>query len=364
METIISWTGNKEREADLLLSLFPLDIRNYYEPFVGSGALYLKVKACEYFINDRCRELAEFYRAVKGGRGLFFAYLESFTDAWLNIDREYYLLADRFISAYKAFRTEQTNYGDMQAEVYHYLSRIKYQNIFSIRLTDDYAFELEKRFHVVRRFIRMSKEEKTGKSYDVDIIVSKIRTALKASVFSYLQNVFNHHKAVDDLRVSLFYILIIYNASSAYLMDKHHEFNVPYMGAKGNDRRVENKIGLLRSPELRAKLNATYIGGSEYKVFLNRTKPRSEDFIYLDPPELGNYIRNGGWDYTLQDYAVLFHFLQYECGGRWLMTLRNGEKLREMIEPLPFRKVAYSKYELKLYEPDDENATHLILCNY
>ena len=147
-------------------------------------------------------------------------------------------------------------------------------------------------------------------------------------------------------------------------MDKHHEFNVPYMGAKGNDRRVENKIGLLRSPELRAKLNATYIGGSEYKVFLNRTKPRSEDFIYLDPPELGNYIRNGGWDYTLQDYAVLFHFLQYECGGRWLMTLRNGEKLREMIEPLPFRKVAYSKYELKLYEPDDENATHLILCNY
>ena len=130
MEPIISWIGNKQKEAELLLSLFPLEIRNYYEPFVGSGSVYLNVQAREYFINDRCRELAELYRAIKGGRERFYAYLTCFTDAWINIDREYYLQSDRLISAYKAFRTEQSGFNDMQSEVHCYLSRIKYENVF------------------------------------------------------------------------------------------------------------------------------------------------------------------------------------------------------------------------------------------
>lgn len=364
MEPIISWIGNKEKEAELLLSLFPLEMRNYYEPFVGSGSLYLNVHAREYYINDRCRELAELYRAIKGGRERFFVYLECFTDAWVNIDREFFLQSDHLISAYKAFRSEQTGFHDMQSEINCYLGRIRYENVFSIRLTDNYSFELEKRFQVTRRFVRMGREEKAGVEYDDGKVLRKIRTALKASVFSYLQNIYNHHTAQDDLRVSLFYFLMMYNSSAAYLLDRHCEFSVPYMGEKGNDRRLESRIHAFRNPELKSKLNATYIGSSEYKTFLNRTKPRHEDFIFFDPPELGNYIQNGGWDFTLHDYEALFHFLQYECGGRWLMVVRNGEILRDMVMSCPFRTAAYSKYDLSLLETDDESATHLILCNY
>ena len=364
MEPIISWIGNKQKEAELLLSLFPLEIRNYYEPFVGSGSVYMNVQAREYFINDRCRELAELYRAVKGGRERFFAYLTCFTDAWVNIDREYYLQSDRLISAYKAFRTEQSGFNDMQSEVHCYLSRIKYENVFSIRLTDNNSFELEKRFQVIRRFIRMNREEKAGGEYDDGKILRKIRTSLKAAVFTYLQNIYNHHPAQDDLRVAIFYFLMMYNSSAAYLLDRHCEFSVPYMGEKGNDRRLESRIYELKDSSLKTKLNATYIGGSEYKTFLNRTKPRWEDFIFLDPPEPGNYIQNGGWDFTLQDYSGLFQYLQYECGSRWLMVLQNSEKLRDMMYELPFRSGAYNKYDLSLPDSDDENATHLLICNY
>lgn len=364
MEPLISWIGNKEKEADLLLSLFPLEIRNYYEPFVGSGSVFFNVCAREYFINDRCRELAELYRAVKGGRERFFRYLECFTDAWVNIDREYYLLSDNFISAYKAFRTEIVGFNDMQLEVHNYLSRIRYENVFSMRLSDNYSFEVEKRFHVIRRYIHMNREEKAGIEYDDGKVLRKIRTSLKASVFTYFQNIYNHHTAQDDLRTALFYFLIMYNSSAAYLLDKHREFTVPYMGEKGNDRRLEARIHEFKTPKLRARLNASYIGSSEYKTFLNRTKPRREDFIFLDPPEPGNYIQNGGWDFTMKDYEALFHYLQYECGGRWLMVVRNGEKIREMVLESPFRTAAYSKYDLTLLDVNDEDATHLILCNY
>lgn len=364
MEPIISWIGNKEKEAELLTSLFPQEIRNYYEPFVGSGSVYLRVQAREYFINDRCRELAELYRAVKGGRERFLAYLESFTDAWMNIDREYYLESDNFISAYKAFRTEMTCFNDMQLEVHTFLARIWYENVFNIRLTDNYSFEVEKRFQVIRKFIRMNREEKAGGEYDDGKVLRKVRTALKASVYTYLQNIYNHHPAQDDLRTALFYFLVMYNTSAAYLLDRRSEFSVPYMGEKGNDRRLESRIQAFRNRELRARLNATYIGSSDYRTFLNRTKPRREDFIFLDPPEPGNYIQNGGWEFTMQDYEALFHFLQYECGGRWMMVVRNCEKLRDMVYRSPFHSVAYSKYNLSVLQAGDEDATHLILCNY
>ena len=334
MEPIISWIGNKEREADLLVSLFPSEIRNYYEPFVGSGSVFLKVKAREYYINDRCRELAELYRAVKGNRGRFYRYLECFADAWTNIDLEYFLLSDYLISAYKAFRTEQTNFTDMNSEVAAYLSRIPYERIFSIRLTDNYSFEMEKRFWVVKKFISMHREESAGGSYDDAKILKKLRTALKCSVYAYLQNIYNRHK-------------------------------VPYIGEKGNDKHLDNRILELKNPALREQLNVTYIGGSDFATFLARTKPRKEDFIFIDPPEPGNYIQNGGWEFSPKDYDRLQNYIHFHCSSRWMMVLRNTEKMRDIIfEEEAFAYSGFNKYNLKLVGLEDENATHIIVCNY
>lgn len=365
MEPIVNWKGNKAREAELLLSLFPLEIQGYYEPFVGAGSVFFEVAARKYFINDRCRELAELYRAIKGNREKFYQYLDCFTCAWINIDREYFLQSDHLISAYKAFRIEQTGFHDMELEVEAILRRIKYNNIFPVRLSDsDYGFELEKRFQVVRKFINMCKDERSGGEYEDGKILRKIRTALKASIFTYLQNVYNHHTALDDFRVAMFYFMMMYNASGAYLLDKHREFTVPYAGEKYNDRRLDTKIREMQDVRLRDKLCNTYIGGSDYRTFLLRTRPQRNDFIFVDPPETGNYILNGGWEFTYEDYRKLLNYLEYECSSRWLMVVRNEEKLREMFEGRPYRLFAYSKYDLKVTDFDDESATHLLICNY
>ena len=349
----------------MLVSLFPIGIRNYYEPFVGSGAVLFMVSAQHYFINDRCKELAELYRAVKGSREKFYLYLNCFASAWLNIDREYFLQSDYLISAYKAFRIEQTRYQDMVLEVEALVNRIKYKDVFCIRLSSsDYGFNLEKRFQVVRKFINMARDERTGGEYDDGKILRKIRTALKASVFTYLQNLYNHHGALDDFRVALFYFLMTYNASGAYLLDKHREFSIPYAGEKYNDKRIDSKYKTLQDKTLKEKLLKTYIGGSDYRTFLRRTHPGKEDFLFLDPPETGNYIQNGGWKFTYDDYYKLLNYLDNECSSRWLIVVRNEEKLREMFISRPNRILAYSKYDLRLLDVEDENATHLLISNY
>jgi DNA adenine methylase len=44
----------------------PKKIKNYYEPFIGGGAVYFSVNADNFFINDKSDELIALYNAIHG----------------------------------------------------------------------------------------------------------------------------------------------------------------------------------------------------------------------------------------------------------------------------------------------------------
>ena len=46
------YVGDKYRLMNQLLDLFPQEIDNFYEPFVGGGSVFLNVSAQKYFLND------------------------------------------------------------------------------------------------------------------------------------------------------------------------------------------------------------------------------------------------------------------------------------------------------------------------
>jgi DNA adenine methylase len=46
------YVGDKYKLMNQLLSLFPREINNFFEPFVGGGTVFLNVKAKNYFLND------------------------------------------------------------------------------------------------------------------------------------------------------------------------------------------------------------------------------------------------------------------------------------------------------------------------
>ena len=49
----IRWAGAKRRQRRALLSLCPQRFNAYYEPFLGSGALYLALQPTRAVLNDR-----------------------------------------------------------------------------------------------------------------------------------------------------------------------------------------------------------------------------------------------------------------------------------------------------------------------
>ncbi|MFL5629016.1 MAG: DNA adenine methylase, partial [Ktedonobacteraceae bacterium] len=60
---LLKWAGGKEQELKYILPLIP-SFNNYYEPFVGGGAVCFALQARARFINDKSPDLFNFYTAV------------------------------------------------------------------------------------------------------------------------------------------------------------------------------------------------------------------------------------------------------------------------------------------------------------
>ena len=56
------YVGDKYRLMKQILDLFPQEIDNFYEPFVGGGTVFLNVEANKYFLNDIDRHLVNIHK--------------------------------------------------------------------------------------------------------------------------------------------------------------------------------------------------------------------------------------------------------------------------------------------------------------
>ena len=83
LSPILKWAGGKEQELKYIIPNLPDYFENYFEPFVGGGAVYTAVQADNYFINDKSDELINLYRSfTNGDRPVFFKALNEIIHNW------------------------------------------------------------------------------------------------------------------------------------------------------------------------------------------------------------------------------------------------------------------------------------------
>jgi DNA adenine methylase len=58
------YVGDKYRLMKQLIDIFPKDIDNFYEPFVGGGTVFLNVKAKKYYLNDIDKHLINIHKIL------------------------------------------------------------------------------------------------------------------------------------------------------------------------------------------------------------------------------------------------------------------------------------------------------------
>ena len=65
MTPVLKWAGGKTQLLDAIVRKIPESYHCYYEPFVGSGAVFLALKPSRAVINDSNRQLINLYSQLK-----------------------------------------------------------------------------------------------------------------------------------------------------------------------------------------------------------------------------------------------------------------------------------------------------------
>ena len=317
---ILKWPGGKERELNSILISLPKKIENYYEPFVGGGAVFVNVCAKSYFINDITSELTSLYKILKNNnsRNIFNNHLSIIDTNWNKINQFVKSKKMEIIDQYKEFKTFSDK-SLLQKNVSKFISCNKNFFISNFHLPFDnqkenYLLELNK--NIVRKIERMSKiEEKKGELSEDDIL-KNIESAIKSGFYMHMRyylNSINEHDFNDVEKAIVFYFIRTYTYSGMFRYNNKGEFNVPYGGIAYNNNSFAKKIETFNSENLINRLQSTEIGNLDFYDFLTSNKPSINDFLFLDPPydtDFSTYNKN---EFNKDDQIRLSNYLINEC---------------------------------------------------
>jgi DNA adenine methylase len=79
MKSFIRWEGNKSKYLSHLLPEIPQNYKKYIEPFVGSGALFLKIQPSKWIINDMNEDLILLWSLVRDNPKNIIAKMKAFS---------------------------------------------------------------------------------------------------------------------------------------------------------------------------------------------------------------------------------------------------------------------------------------------
>ena len=223
----IKWVGGKTQLMDQVLSKFPKEISNYYEPFIGGGSVLFnllnkiekkEIKVDSINISDINKDLIDLYLSIKG----------------------------KSKKLIKKLKELKENYEKANVE----------------------------------------KEEKVGRKKIK--VMDTIDEAIKAGrehVYYFYRNKFNQLKKSESTKVTSKSALFIFLNKTCfrgvYRENSDGIFNVPY----GNNKNVSmfDENNLLKINELLKKYDVKFTITNFYEL-KDKIKYDKKTFVYLDPP--------------------------------------------------------------------------------
>lgn len=375
---LLKYPGGKDKELKYILPNIPKDALNYYEPFVGGGAVYFSLDSAQYYINDKSTELIWLYRMVKEQNREFLEKLNEMEENWSAMGRLMSAHTQELVRIYKAYQQDRFNMqqlGDAvsefvfaNAEAFNGLLRTS----FNVEI-DNFVAELHKSFK--NKIVRMKKlEQEKGVLPEADVILN-LEGAFKNAFYMHFRYLYNH---IEELGISvpfataIYFFIREYCYASMFRYNRQGKFNVPYGGISYNDKSMAKKAAYFQDQDLLSQLNKTTIVNLDFEEFVQAYEPGVNDFMFLDPPydtQFSTYAQN---EFGQNDQARLAAYLTRRCRARFMLVIKNTDYIRSLypagqmaanggqIEVHQFDK----KYLVNFRERNDKNAQHLIITNY
>jgi DNA adenine methylase len=372
LSPILKWPGGKERELKYIIPGLPCKINNYYEPFVGGGAVYTAIPANKYFINDKSSELISLYESISNtNRAIFFDSIEEIIHNWNLLNNVVKTNKSFFLRTYKNYSKDKVNEDKTKKNLLAFIfnNSKQFNGMFSENFNFDTAnFLTELQKNLFRKIMRMKQLERKKKTLPDDDVLDNIETALKSAFYMHFRYIYNHlnkFKINEHTKSAIFFFIRNFAYSGMFRYNSLGQFNVPYGGIQYNKKNLQKKINYLKSKRLRETLNATVIENLDFEDFLVKHNPLKQDFIFLDPPydsEFSTYTKN---KFGKEDQKRLSNYLIKDCRSQWMLIIKNTDYIKQLYTNKGLNIKSFDKtYLVSFMNRNDKNAEHLLITNY
>ena len=369
LKPLIKYPGGKGRELKIISKFFPQKIKNYYEPFLGGGAVFFDLDTYKKaFINDKSEDLIVFYKCVKTKNKTFFKHIHSLNNAWKVVH---------------IFVSELTNadieiaYNDNKME--EFLN--KYKTFFQLVVIDSLVPTYENNdLFIEFKKATLSKEKRvkiteTKHGQLTDDLIKNIECSIKTGMYTVYRTLYNNPETYGiskELKAVLYVFLREYSYSGMFRFSNNGDFNVPYGGISYNTKYMCDKIKRMLSDDMSQKFKSTVIDNLDFYDFMQKHPPQKDDFVFLDPPYDTAFSEYDGNPFLQNDQKRLADYLIQECEGNWMIDIKYTDFI-ESLYPVgtPTKNgnsihVVYfdKKYSVSFMDRNEKDCQHMIITNY
>lgn len=377
LSPLLKYPGGKEKELNYILPKLPSDVENYYEPFVGGGAVYFALNAKEYFINDKSEELMALYEMVQTQNHEFICKLNQIDHNWRIIEDVVANHSEEIAQIYYQYKQGAVDKLKLHDQVSSFV--LHNANEFNGLLSPDFNVgiqnfvnELIKSFK--NKIVRMAEIEKDRGELSEEDRLSNIECAFKSAFYMHFRFLYNnaeHLKINRAFRIAIYFYIREFCYSSMFRYNTKGEFNVPYGGISYNRKYITKKAEYFSSPALVEQLSKTKLSCSDFYDFLEEYRPQHKDFMFLDPPydtEFSTYAKNA---FGKTDQERLADYLKQQCDCYFMLIIKNTDFILGLYDNSTDkfgRKITIDRFDKKYFvsfqNRNNKKAEHLIITNY
>ena len=368
---IIKWAGGKEQELKYIHPRLSQKIDNYYEPFIGGGAVYFSINAKKMFINDKSDELIGLYNLIATQDRDFFRVVEEIMYNWNLLEDIVQNNKEVFVKKYIKFSKNLTDETKVENWVYSFILQHskEFNAMFDVTFNvniKNFLNELKK--NILSKMKRMKKiEPERGKLQDKDIL-DNMEAALKSAFYMHFRHLYNNiqkYQISKSFATAIFFFIRNYAYSGMFRYNKSGLFNVPYGGIGYNRKNFSKRVESLKNIELVKHLEKTTIENLDFEEFFEKNRPSKDDFIFLDPPYDNTYSSYSNNSFTRSDQERLSDFLINRCEAKWMMVIKNTDFIHGLYSKDNINISSFDKkYLLSIQNRNIRDAKHMIITNY
>lgn len=377
LKPIIKWAGGKEKELPYIKENLPKNINNYIEPFVGGGSVYFSMNINNSYINDKSTELINLYRCIQSNDTDFYKKINDIYKNWRLLEKIVNNNQNELLLIYKNYCSEFENNNNSKQLIKTFKKTIndfvsKHSDEFNGALSDEFTFgtdnfikEINK--NLISKMYRMHKIEKEKGKLILGDTLNNFECAFKSAFYMHLRFLYNNKekfKINTSFYEAIFYFIREYCYASMFRYNKDGKFNVPYGGISYNRKEFGKKIAYISSKTIQDYMKNTKIFEDDFEVFLNKVKPKKDDFIFIDPPydtEFSTYAKN---TFDKEDQIRLANYLS-KTNANVMIIIKNTNFIYSLYKERGFKIKSFDKkYLVSFQNRNEKNVEHLLITNY